>query len=71
MDKQYMETIKEEHNAAEHNAAEHTAAEYISLYIEQMSPQEKLVLKIAIEHLESSFDIEKSIGFKEWRKNMT
>ena len=38
----------------------------IALYIEQMSPQEKLVLKIATEHLESSFDIEKSIGFKEW-----
>jgi hypothetical protein len=38
----------------------------IELYIEQMSPQEKLVLNIATEHLESSFDIEKSIGFKEW-----
>jgi len=38
----------------------------IATYIEQMSPQEKLVLKIATEHLESSFDIEKSIGFKEW-----
>jgi len=40
----------------------------IALYIEEMSPQEKLVLKIATEHLESSFDIEKSIGFKEWRE---
>lgn len=38
----------------------------VALYIAQMSPQEKLVLKIATEHLESSFDIEKSIGFKEW-----
>ena len=40
----------------------------IELYIEQMTPQEKLVFKIATEHLESSFDIEKSIGFKEWYK---
>tara|TARA_Y100001958_G_C21247561_1_gene579044 strand:+ start:1172 stop:1333 length:162 start_codon:yes stop_codon:yes gene_type:complete len=38
----------------------------VALYIEQMSAQEKLVLQIATEHLESSFDIEKSIGFKEW-----
>ena len=38
----------------------------VAAYIEQMSPQEKLVLQIATEHLESSFDIEKSIGFKEW-----
>jgi len=43
----------------------------IARYIEQISPQEKLVLKIAIEHLESSFDIEKSIGFKEWLKEYT
>ncbi len=50
---------------------QHAISEYIKLYIQQMTPQEKLVLHIAQEHLESSFDIEKSIGFKEWRKNMT
>ena len=42
--------------------------EPVELYIQQMTLQEKLVLKIAIEHLESSFDIEKSIGFQEWLK---
>jgi len=47
---------------------ETNTSEIIALYIQQMSPQEKLVLKIATEHLESSFDIEKSIGFKEWLK---
>ena len=40
----------------------------VELYIKQMTPQEKLVLDIAREHLESSFDIEKSIGYKEWLK---
>ena len=40
----------------------------IPLYIEQMSPQEKIVLKIAREHLETSFCIEKSLGFLEWHK---
>ena len=40
-------------------------------YISQMSEQERLVLKIATEHLETSFDIEKSIGYIEWIKNRT
>ena len=35
-------------------------------YISQLTPIERKVLKIAEEHLESSFDIKKSIGFIEW-----
>jgi hypothetical protein len=31
-----------------------------------MTEQERLVLKIATEHLESSFSIERSIGYLEW-----
>uniref|UniRef100_A0A6C0CSH2 Uncharacterized protein n=1 Tax=viral metagenome TaxID=1070528 RepID=A0A6C0CSH2_9ZZZZ len=38
----------------------------IDKYIKQMSEQEKLVLEIARDHLESSFDIVRSIGYKEW-----
>uniref|UniRef100_A0A6C0BZU2 Uncharacterized protein n=1 Tax=viral metagenome TaxID=1070528 RepID=A0A6C0BZU2_9ZZZZ len=38
----------------------------ISEYIAQLSTQERIVLKIASEHLETSFDIEKSIGYKNW-----
>ena len=38
----------------------------IDQYISQLSAQEKIVFKIAQEHLESSFDLEKSIGYKEW-----
>jgi len=38
----------------------------ISEYIAQLSTQERIVLKIASEHLETSFDIETSIGYKNW-----
>ena len=40
-------------------------------YIAQMSDQERLVLKIATEHLETSFDIEKSIGYQDWLTKQT
>ena len=43
-------------------------SDIISQYINQLTEQEQLVLKIAIDHLESSFDILKSIGFIEWKK---
>lgn len=38
----------------------------IEQYIAQMTEQEKLVLEIAVDHLETSFDIVRSIGYKEW-----
>lgn len=38
----------------------------IDQYIAQMTDQEKLVLEIAVDHLETSFDIVRSIGYKEW-----
>ena len=37
-------------------------------YVSQLTPIEKTVLKIAQEHLETSFSLEKSIGFKMWYK---
>ena len=37
-------------------------------YIAQLSPMEKKVLEIARSHLETSFSLEKSIGFQEWKK---
>lgn len=40
----------------------------IEKYIDQLNEQEKIVLNIAKEHLQSSFDISKSIGFQEWLK---
>jgi hypothetical protein len=41
--------------------------EEIKAYIAQLTPQEQKVLKIAMEHLETSFNLTKSIGFKEWQ----
>ena len=38
----------------------------IEEYKNTMTEQERLVLNIAIDHLESSFSIEKSIGYLEW-----
>lgn len=57
MNKQIMEEIKEKE-------------ELHMLYISQMSIQERKAYEIAKEHLETSFNIEKSIGFIEWKKNM-
>ena len=37
-------------------------------YINQLSEQEKQVFDIAKDHLKDSFDIERSIGFTEWKK---
>ena len=39
----------------------------INAYIAQLTPQEKKVLKIAMEHLETSFNLVKSIGFQQWQ----
>ena len=36
-------------------------------YIKQLTPQQKKVLTIAQDHLGSSFNIVRSIGFKEWQ----
>ncbi len=50
-------------------AKETTAKATVDLrteYINQLSAMEKIVLKIAQEHLETSFSLEKSIGFKAW-----
>jgi hypothetical protein len=40
-------------------------------YKNQLTEQEIIVLNIAIDHLGSSFDMSRSIGFIEWQKNNT
>ena len=37
-------------------------------YIESMDEKEQIAYNIAKEHLESSFNLEKSIGFQKWLK---
>ena len=40
-----------------------------SEYINQLDELEKIALEVAKEQLESSFSIEKSIGFLKWKEN--
>jgi len=40
----------------------------INEYINQLSEEEKIVMKIAEKQLKSSFSIEKSIGYLNWLK---
>lgn len=42
--------------------------EYKEAYINQLTPQEKIAYEIAKTKLESSFDLEKSIGFLTYMK---
>lgn len=53
---------------------EHTAIKdneyYVTKYIESMSDKDKEAYMIAKKHLGSSFDIEKSIGFKKFMKTI-
>lgn len=37
-------------------------------YVESLSEMELVALKIAQDHLESSYDMEKTIGFKKWKE---
>lgn len=37
-------------------------------YIQSMDEKEQIAFKIAKEHLDSSFNLEKSIGFQKWLK---
>ena len=43
--------------------------EQFKKYKTQLTEQEIIVLNIAIDHLGSSFDMSRSIGFIEWQKN--
>lgn len=45
---------------------EEITEEMIAKYTESLTEQERLVMEIAKEHLQSSFDVVKSIGFKKW-----
>jgi hypothetical protein len=39
----------------------------MAAYIAQLTPMEQKILKIAAEHLETSFSLCKSIGYQEWQ----
>jgi len=46
-----------------------TEKELIEEYISQLSELEKKAYQIAIEDLQTSFDVVKCIGYKDWIKN--
>ena len=41
----------------------------VETYITTLSEQKIMIMKIAEQHLETSFDITKSIGFLEWKQS--
>ena len=67
MDTHKMDTHKMDKTTESKNDAEIKIL--IDKYISQLNDIEKKVFTIAQEHLETSFSIEKSIGFKQWLNN--
>jgi hypothetical protein len=53
-----------------HQEEEEEIKKLVDIYISQLNDIEKKVLTIAKEHLETSFSLEKSIGFKQWLKSI-
>lgn len=47
-------------------AQQHT--KLVKEYLDQLSPLENTVYRIANAHLQSSFSLEQSLGFIEWKK---
>ena len=45
--------------------------QYIIKYLEQLGDKERVAYSIAKEHLGTSFDIVKSIGYLTWKKNQS
>ena len=48
-----------------------TSQELQEKYIKQLTEKEQKAYNIAKEHLGSSFNLEKSIGFQQWLKKKT
>lgn len=62
----YMSSTKQSNKDDVTEVTPNDIEHHVKKYIAQLSPQEKLVLDIAVSHLESSFEITKSIGFVKW-----
>ena len=45
--------------------------QYIIKYLEQLGDKEKIAYSIAKEHLGTSFDVVKSIGYITWKKSQS
>jgi hypothetical protein len=62
--------MQQEHNMHKDTDVD-TDKALVEEYISGLSEQERIVMKIAEQHLETSFDIIKSIGYQEWKKTKT
>lgn len=56
----YVEEMPDTEEGADSND------QLVTEYIDQMTEQQKKVMDIACDHLQSSFSVVKSIGFKQW-----
>ncbi len=45
---------------------EESVDQLVSEYVDQMTEQQRKVMDIALDHLQSSFSVVKSIGFNQW-----
>ena len=43
--------------------------EIIDMFLDSLTPHQKKAFQIAKEHLGTSFDIQRSNGFQEWKKS--
>tara|TARA_Y100000741_G_scaffold334912_1_gene292443 strand:+ start:108 stop:359 length:252 start_codon:yes stop_codon:yes gene_type:complete len=63
----WFQSYTEEMPAAEGTAeGEESVDQLVTEYIDQMTEQQRKVMDIALDHLQSSFSVVKSIGFKQW-----
>ena len=60
---------KEEDPNPNPNPESESDCDLLEKYLNTFLEQDKLAMKIAINQLESSFSLEKSIGFLEFKKN--
>lgn len=60
--------IKSKHSSTQSQTSSMKMEELVAEYISQMDEKDRIAYEIAKDHLETSFDIEKSIGFQDYLK---
>lgn len=60
--------MNKSHDSKDNMTQEKPLCELLDLYIENMNPYERVAYEIAKTNLESSYDMEKSIGFSDFIK---
>lgn len=63
-----MDKLETAETKSEETKSDKTKSELVQAYIASFTPEQKKVHEIAIRILESSYSVEKSIGFLEFKK---